>query len=256
MLLGGGVVFWQALRWLQKTSNALHVRERTGLIVRKDQPGRFCSCGRQLAEDQWGRGICGVTVDCFADFEITLPVWVQPLLAEAETIFPDAKQRMGLVLELAKRNVEEDSGGPFAAAVFEAQSGRLVAVGVNRVVECRCSSAHAEIVALSLAQKRLGVYDLGGIGQPPHELVVNWRPCAMCFGAVLWSGIRKITIAGAGPDLEALTGFDEGPIHPRWREELADRGIALAEDVCRAQALDLFRWFGDSGRLVYNARQG
>lgn len=195
-------------------------------------------------------------MDCSVAFEITLPVWVQPLLEKKGTLFPDEKQRMGLVLALAKRNVEEDSGGPFAAAVFEAPSGRLVAAGVNRVVDCRCSSAHAEVVALSLAQKRLGVYDLGGIGLPVHELVVNWRPCAMCFGAVLWSGIRKITIAGAGPELEELTGFDEGPIHPHWREELADRGITLTEDVCRQQAVALFRWFRDSGRPVYNARQG
>jgi len=168
----------------------------------------------------------------------------------------DAGQRMEVVLALARRNVEEDSGGPFAAAVFEEDSGRLVAAGVNRVVGCGCSSAHAEIVALSLAQRRLGVYDLGGGGQPRHQLVVNWRPCAMCFGAVLWSGIRTLIIAGSGPELERLTGFDEGPIHPRWRQELAVRGSDLIEDIGRQQALELFAWFGESGRVVYNARQG
>jgi len=93
-------------------------------------------------------------------------------------------------------------------------------------------------MALSLAQKRLQTYDPGGPKQPVFELVVNWRPCAMGFGAVLWSGIGRMKIAGSGPKLEALTGFDEGTMH-RQRP-----------------AVDLFRWFGGSDLIVYNARQG
>lgn len=157
---------------------------------------------------------------------------------------------------IRRTNVEHDTGGPFAAGVFERSTGRLVAMGVNRVVPTRCSSAHAEVIALSLAQKRLETYDLGGQGIPPHELMVNWRPYAMCFGAVLWSGIRHLAIAGSGPELEELTGFDEGPIHPEWKNELLKRGVSVEDGMLRAEALELFRWFRDSGRLVYNARQG
>jgi len=54
---------------------------------------------------------------------------------------------------------------------FERDSGRLVVIGVNRVVPFQCSSAHAEVVAISLAQKLLGVYDLGGI---PDCLLISW----------------------------------------------------------------------------------
>ncbi len=189
-------------------------------------------------------------------FTLSLPAWSVARIAELPDVFPLAEQRMELILELARRNALEDSGGPFAAGVFEVASGRLVAVGVNVVIPGHCSSAHAEIMALSLAQRRLKVYDLGGPEQPDCELVVNWRPCAMCFGAVLWSGIRRLTIAGSGPELEALTGFDEGPMHRQWRAELARRGIAMSEGLLRREAIDLFRWFGASGRTVYNARQG
>jgi tRNA(Arg) A34 adenosine deaminase TadA len=189
-------------------------------------------------------------------FTLSLPEWAVAGFAALPEFVATAKQRMRLVLELARRNVLEESGGPFAAAVFEHGNGRLVAVGVNRVMPANCSSAHAEVMALSLAQQRLQVYDLGGPGQPVFELVVNWRPCAMCFGAVLWSGIRRLTIAGSGPQLEALTGFDEGPLPRQWRAELARRGIVLTEGVLRREAIGLFRWFGASGRIVYNARQG
>jgi tRNA(Arg) A34 adenosine deaminase TadA len=123
-------------------------------------------------------------------------------------------------------------------------------------VRSNCSSAHAEIVALSLAQRILGTFDLGGPGLPAHQLVVNWRPCAMCYGAVPWSGVRSLVVAGDGPELEAITGFDEGPVHPNWRVELEQRGIAVTTDVLREEALAVCREFASSQQLVYNGRLG
>lgn len=192
----------------------------------------------------------------FTQITLTMPDWFSGVQATFPECAPSAEERMRLILELARHNVEHDTGGPFAAGVFESDTGRVVALGVNRVVPTGCSSAHAEIMALSLAQKRLGTYDLGQKDLPAHELVVNWRPCAMCFGAVLWSGIRMLTIAGNGPELEELTGFDEGPVHPDWKAELARRGIGVRENVLREEAVALFKWFQTSGRMVYNARQG
>ena len=78
----------------------------------------------------------------------------------------------------------------------------------------------------------------------------------MCFGAVLWSGVRSLVVAGSGPELERLTGFDEGPIHPEWDLELARRGIELVDNVLTEEAVAVFRAFGESGALVYNARGG
>ena len=81
---------------------------------------------------------------------LSLPTWVRDLPP------PDPRahltDRMELVLDLAMRNVERNTGGPFAAAVFEQESGRLVSVGVNRVVPESCSVAHAEVLAIALAQ--------------------------------------------------------------------------------------------------------
>jgi tRNA(Arg) A34 adenosine deaminase TadA len=163
---------------------------------------------------------------------------------------------MRWVVELSRTNFERDTGGPFAAAVFEEDTGRVVSIGVNRVVAGRCSSAHAEVMALSLAQRALGAHDLGGPGLPAHQLVVNWCPCAMCCGAICWSGVRSLVIAGSGPEMEALTGFDEGPIHPAWQDELRRRGITVSDGLLREESLEAFRQFSKSGRAVYNARRG
>ena len=189
-------------------------------------------------------------------FCLDLPDWLVAELQHLPDHLPTLDSRMAEVLRLARTNFRQQTGGPFAAGVFERDSGRLIAIGVNRVTVQHCSSAHAEIMALSLAQQRLGVYDLGGPELPAHQLVVNWSPCAMCFGAALWSGIRSLVIAGAGPEMEQITGFDEGPMPPEWRQELVKRGIALIEDIRREEALTDFRAFAASQPIVYNARQG
>lgn len=190
------------------------------------------------------------------DFTISLPEWAEAELSKLPTHFPTVEERMAAVIEFSRKNVEHNTGGPFAAGVFERDSGRLVVIGVNRVVPSNCSSAHAEIVTLSLAQKRLGTFDLGGPGLPAHQLVVNGRPCAMCYGSIPWSGVRSMVVASTGADVERLTGFDEGPVHPQWRAELEARGIEVIENVLRDEACAVLRSFGESGRLVYNGRQG
>ena len=78
----------------------------------------------------------------------------------------------------------------------------------------------------------------------------------MCYGATVWSGVRALVIAGSDGQLEEITGFDEGPIHPKWKEELVARGISIQDDVLKEEACEVFRLFRDSGKLVYNGRQG
>ena len=96
----------------------------------------------------------------------TLTMSLPPWVSEVDLPDPPAhlSDRMEFVLALAMRNVDQGTGGPFAAAVFEQESGRLVSVGVNRVVPENSSLAHAEVLAIGLAQTSLGTYDLGGSG--------------------------------------------------------------------------------------------
>lgn len=187
---------------------------------------------------------------------LSLPPWAVDENQRLPEHLPSLDERMAAVIRFSRLNFKRGTGGPFAAGVFERETGKPVVIGVNRVMASNCSSAHAEVIALSLAQKKLGTWDLGGAGMPAHQLVVNWLPCAMCFGAVLWSGVRSLVIAGSGPELEQITGFDEGPLHPQWAAELAKRGIELVSDVLHDEALRAYRDFAASGSHVYNARQG
>jgi tRNA(Arg) A34 adenosine deaminase TadA len=190
------------------------------------------------------------------DFRVSLPSWAVEAQQSLPDHLPRLEDRMRTVIEFSQRNIDHGTGGPFSAGIFERDSGRLVVIGVNRVVPCNVSSAHAEVVALSLAQQKLKSWDLGSASLPSMQLVVNWRPCAMCYGATIWSGIRSLVVAGADDACERITGFDEGPIHPLWREELTARGIELQEGLLYEDAVQVFENFRDGGYLVYNGRQG
>lgn len=188
-------------------------------------------------------------------FAVDLPRWVLDELAGSPAVLSTHADRMRVVHALADRNHQEGTGGPFAALVVESATGTVVSAGVNVVLASGLSIAHAEVVALSLAQARIGGWDLGEPGAPERELVVNWRPCVQCYGAVVWSGVRRLVIAGEGPELEALSGFDEGPVREDWAAELERRGIEVVADVLREEAVAVFRSYGErADTAVYNAR--
>lgn len=160
---------------------------------------------------------------------------------------------MRFVVELASINVAKGTGGPFAAAVFETDTGQLVGMGMNLVVSANCSLAHAELVALANAQQTVRSFDLGAAGLPEHELVTSSEPCAMCYGAIPWSGVRRVLCGARARDAESI-GFDEGPKPKNWAGELKKRGISVIRDLCRNEAVAVLRHYKDSGGVIYNAR--
>lgn len=186
--------------------------------------------------------------------EIKLPEWIDRFLTGYPDCIPSIQDRMAFVIEAAQRNISEGTGGPFGAAVFEMESGRLISLGVNLVLSQGLSVLHAEMVAFALAQKKIGSYDLGRYDLPSHELVTSIEPCAMCFGAIPWSGVRRV-IAGARDADARSIGFDEGPKMKDWRGELEKRGIATICDVSRDAAAQVLLNYSLQGGIIYNSRE-
>jgi tRNA(Arg) A34 adenosine deaminase TadA len=190
----------------------------------------------------------------FSDVTLRLPEWMEDVLPDSAATYPSDEDRMALVIELARQNVRRGTGGPFAAAIFDAASHNLVAPGVNLVASQRCSVAHAETLAIMLAQRRLGTHDLAAPGLPPHELATSAAPCAMCLGAIPWSGVRRVVCAAREEDVRAV-GFDEGDKPPEWAKTLEARGISVLQDVRRADAVEVLREYARGGGVVYNSRR-
>lgn len=188
-------------------------------------------------------------------FSATLPPWLIDDLDALPGALGTDEERMRLVNELADRNWRAGNGGPFAAIVVDDATGELVSVGVNVVLSSGLTAAHAEVTALSLAQSALGRWDLGADGAT-LSLIVNWRPCVQCYGATMWSGVRRLVVAGEGPLLEELTGFDEGPVVEDWAAQFEARGIGVVVGVGYDEAVAVYRAYGGSDAVVYNARGG
>jgi tRNA(Arg) A34 adenosine deaminase TadA len=181
---------------------------------------------------------------------IALPPWVESAV-DWDRRYESDDDRMRLAIALSRLNVEHETGGPFGAAVFAPETGRLVGIGVNSVVRLNCSALHAEVVALMLAERQLASFSLAAPGLPRHELVTSCEPCAMCLGATLWSGVKRLVCGATRSDATRL-GFDEGPVFNASYEYLAHAGIEIAREVCRADARAVLELYRSRSGPIYN----
>jgi tRNA(Arg) A34 adenosine deaminase TadA len=176
-----------------------------------------------------------------------LPGWVADLV-DWDRPLAGAAERMGLAIRLAAHNIEAGTGGPFGAIVVDAAEGRLLGVGVNRVVPMGNSLLHAEVVAVMGAEQRVGSFSLA---DHPRELHSSCAPCAMCLGAIHWSGVARLVCGATRADAEAL-GFDEGPVFDESYRYLEREGLEVVHAVRREEAADVMRTYLERGGQIYN----
>ena len=181
---------------------------------------------------------------------IRLPPWVPGFLATTPQVCTGDDQAMGLAIALGRENSQRGTGGPFGALVLESASGRLIAAGLNLVVGSHCSIAHAELVALSVAQQHLGDDDLAAAVPGGCTLVSSAEPCAMCMGAIPWSGVTRLVCGARDADVRQA-GFDEGDKPADWVEAYRRRGIAVTRDCRRSQAQAALLEYAAAGGRIY-----
>ncbi len=160
-------------------------------------------------------------------------------------------ERMLVAVNVSKENVARSLGGPFGAAIFESDSGRLVSVGMNSVVRLNNCTLHAEMVAFMMAQRRVESFTLNTPSLPPHDLYTSCEPCAMCLGATLWSGVRRVVYGATREDASRLN-FDEGPVFPESYRYLEERGLLFVREVLRAEAKAVLEAYRADRGEIYN----
>ncbi len=184
----------------------------------------------------------------FPEVVISLPVWVENLVSGRGPLADD-DAAMRLAIDLSKENIARGTGGPFGA-VITAGDGALVGVGVNGVTRLLNSTAHAEMVAIQMAQRPLHVYTLRDHPAGSMTLYSSCEPCAMCLGAVLWSGVGRLVTGARREDAEAL-GFDEGPVFAESWDHLARRGIGIRRGVLSEAAREVLQAYREAGGPIY-----
>ena len=181
---------------------------------------------------------------------VEYPDWVQSVV-DFDRRYDTDTDRMRLAIAVSRENVERGTGGPFGAAVFERDSGKLVAVGMNSVVRYNNCTLHGEMVAFMMAQQQVKSFTLAAPHMPVHELFTSCEPCAMCLGATLWSGVKRV-VYGAGREDASRLKFEEGPVFPESYKYLEDRGIAIQRNVLRDEARAVLELYRTTSGKIYN----
>ncbi len=154
---------------------------------------------------------------------------------------------MDVAIDLSDDNFDKNYGGPFGACIVK--DGEIIGKGINRVIKDNDPTAHAEVVAIRNACKKINSHDLSGC-----EIYTSCYPCPMCLSAIIWSNIKKVYYANTKEDA-ANIGFRDDFIY-EYIEELSndkeDKRVLNLKSMNREEAIEVFkRYEEDKDKIVY-----
>ena len=150
---------------------------------------------------------------------------------------------MARAIQLSVENVQSGRGGPFGAVVV--RDGSIIGEAANQVTSANDPTAHAEILAIRAACKKLGVFELVGC-----EIYTSCEPCPMCLGAIYWARLSRIFFGNADADASNI-GFDDSLIYREMAKPHSQRKIPMIQ-IMREEALAAFRaWENKPDKIEY-----
>ncbi|MDR3289164.1 MAG: nucleoside deaminase [Peptococcaceae bacterium] len=147
---------------------------------------------------------------------------------------------MEMALKEARKGVAEGKGGPFGAVIVKA--GKVLSAASNEVLCSHDPTAHAEIVAIRQACRKLQTYDLTG-----SVLYATGEPCPMCLSAIIWANIQRVYFASAAAEAEKI-GFRDSGIYRHLRGE--DKLLEV-EQIDREEGIALYDEYRRTGKTIY-----
>lgn len=150
---------------------------------------------------------------------------------------------MAKAIELSIENVRAGRGGPFGAVVVK--DGAIIAQGTNLVTSTNDPTAHAEVVAIREACRKLGSFQLTDC-----EIYSSCEPCPMCLAAIYWARPSRVYFACTAADA-AQHGFDDSFICEEIQRPISGRRIPMVQ-MMRDDALRAFEaWAKKTDRIDY-----
>ena len=138
---------------------------------------------------------------------------------------------MHAAIQLSLEKMREGKGGPFGAVIV--RDGEIIARGWNEVTSSNDPTAHAEIVAIREACRKLGTFRLDDC-----DLYASCEPCPMCLGAIYWAHVRCLFFAAARADA-ADAGFDDDLLYREIPRAHGERQLPCRQ-ILREPALAAF----------------
>lgn len=144
---------------------------------------------------------------------------------------------------LSQKGLQNDEGGPFGCVIVK--DNEIIGRGNNKVTSSSDPTAHAEIIAIREACKKLGSFQLNDC-----EIYTSCEPCPMCLGAIYWARIKTIYFANSREDAAAV-GFDDSMIYDEINADLRNRKIPMI-NIADEEAKKVFEiWSDKKNRIIY-----
>ena len=135
------------------------------------------------------------------------------------------------------------TGGPFGCVIVK--DDKIIAEGSNKVTFSNDPTAHAEIVAIREACRKLNTFNLSGC-----DIYASCEPCPMCLSAIYWSHIDNIYYANTRDDAKKIN-FDDSMIYSEFSKKIEDRKIPIKQ-MLRDEALKAFEiWDKKTDKIEY-----
>jgi tRNA(Arg) A34 adenosine deaminase TadA len=132
-------------------------------------------------------------------------------------------------------NSANSTGGPFGCVIVK--DNKIIGEGSNKVTFSNDPTAHAEIVAIRKACKKLNTFNLSGC-----DLYASCEPCPMCLSAIYWAHVDNIYYANTRNDAKKIN-FDDSLIYSEISKKIEDRKIPIKQ-MLRDEALKAFEIWG------------
>ena len=153
---------------------------------------------------------------------------------------------MNKYMEIAKNAAENgiklNEGGPFGAVITD-KHGNIIATGNNQVLKNNDPTAHAEVMAIRNACKKLNTYDLSN-----YILYTSCEPCPMCLSAIIWSNIKEVYYACTRDDA-ANIGFRDDLIYEYLKGN--NKGLISLKQIDRNDCIDIFEKYKNEKKTIY-----
>jgi len=150
---------------------------------------------------------------------------------------------MRRAIALSREHMDAGHGGPFGAVVVK--DGEIVGEGWNEVTSANDPTAHAEVMAIRAACKRLNTFDLRGA-----EIYTSCEPCPMCLGAIYWARLDHVYYANTRTDAAEID-FDDEQLYEEIAAPMADRAILMTRLLAEEAAAVFDSWRRKPDKKAY-----
>jgi guanine deaminase len=143
-------------------------------------------------------------------------------------------------IELSCRALEDQGKTPFGAILVI--DGEVISEGTNSVIELLDPSAHAEVMALRNAARKLQRHQL-----PGSVLYSSSEPCPMCLTACYWARVSRVVFGATSYDV-ATYGFEDLRLYRELATNIEQRSLTevSAGESLRSAAADVLRKWAEN----------